>query len=143
MALMVGLCLLTAWRASGQEQLELDHDNPAQLKAALVFGALYAIIIFTVAAVKENFGEDALYVVAVISGLTDVDAITLSTAEMVSAERVSADTGWRVVLVAAVSNLVFKGIAALVLGGRHLLAPIGVLFGTSIAGGLAVAAFWP
>jgi uncharacterized membrane protein (DUF4010 family) len=101
------------------------------------------VVLFAVAAVKDHFGEQALYAVAVISGLTDVDAITLSTAEMVSDDRVSPDTGWRVVLVAASANLLFKGGAALALGGRPLWLPVGVPFLLSIAAGLGVVWLWP
>jgi len=48
------------------------------LKSALIFAAIYAIVIFATAGVREHFAGGALYVVAVVSGLVDVDAITLS-----------------------------------------------------------------
>lgn len=142
-AWMVALCGIMAWRARGQKALELDHDNPAQLQAALFFGGLYAVVLFLVAAVKAHFGDGALFGVAVVSGLTDVDAITLSTAEMVSADRLDPATGWRVVMVAALANLVFKAGAAASLGGRHLAVPIALLFGSTVAGGLALVMLWP
>ena len=52
-----------------------DHENPAQLKPAIAFGVLYAMILFVVAAARDIFGDQALYWIAGISGLTDVDAI--------------------------------------------------------------------
>ncbi|MBM3265613.1 MAG: MgtC/SapB family protein [candidate division Zixibacteria bacterium] len=85
-----------------------EHENPAQIKTALIFGLLYSVILFMVAAGKTHFGDQGLYTVAVLSGLTDMDAITLSTAEMVKLGRIDAHTGWRVILVASLSNLVFK-----------------------------------
>ena len=53
------------------------QENPSELKGALYFGLLYALIIFAVAAGKEHFGNQSLYVIAGLSGLTDVDVITL------------------------------------------------------------------
>ena len=119
------------------------HENPAQLKPAIVFGALYAVILFIVAAAKANFGDSALYWIAGISGLTDVDAITLSTAKMFNEERVDAGMAWRVILVATMSNLVFKAGAVALLGTRKLFLTVATVFGIAIAGGIALLVFWP
>lgn len=58
------------------------QENPAQLKTALLFALIYAVIKLAVAAAKEHFGTAGLYAVGVISGLTDMDAITLSPARL-------------------------------------------------------------
>lgn len=140
MAMECALLYLTLRKGS----VELpDHDNPAQLKAAIVFGALYAVILFVIAAVKDHFGDQALYVVAAISGLTDVDAITLSTAKLFNDGRVEANVAWRVVMVAITSNLVFKTCAVGVLGSRRLLTYIVVLFGIAMLGSICLLLFWP
>ena len=118
-------------------------ENPAELKSALIFGALYAIIILAVAAAKDHFGSRGLYVVAVLSGLTDMDAITLSTAQLVGGGQVEANTGWRVILIAAMSNLLFKGGIVTVLGGRELLRWIAALFGAAVASGACIVWLWP
>ncbi len=61
-----------------------------------------------------------LYPVAILSGLTDIDAITLSTAQLHQSGKVSADTAWRVIFVASLSNLFFKGGIVAFLGGPRL-----------------------
>jgi uncharacterized membrane protein (DUF4010 family) len=53
-------------------------DNPAELKTALILGALYAAIRFGSAAAQDHFGASGLYAVAILGGLTDVDAVTLA-----------------------------------------------------------------
>jgi uncharacterized membrane protein (DUF4010 family) len=58
----------------------LPQGNPAELVSALVFGGLYALVLLGAAAAQDYFGTRGLYSVAVISGLHDLDAITLSTA---------------------------------------------------------------
>jgi uncharacterized membrane protein (DUF4010 family) len=117
--------------------------NPAELRPALVFGALYGLVLFTIAGVQSQFGDRALYLVAMISGLTDVDAITLSTARMVDTGRLEAATGWRLIATAALANLVFKlGIVGL-LGGVALLRHTLLLALFSFVAGLLLIGLWP
>lgn len=145
---MLGLMILLSagmyFLNRGQEAEEMpEQENPAELGSALWFGALYALVLFAVAAVKDHFGSSGLYVVALLSGLTDVDAITLSTANLVKSGRIAADTGWRLILLASLSNLVFKGGAVMALGHRRLSARIVVLFGIALAGGALILLLWP
>ena len=142
MALMAVLCVVYFVR-TGQVNIDNPtHDNPAQLKVAIIFGALYVIVLLGVAAAKAHFGTGGMYLVAALSGLTDMDAITLSTAELVKKGYVTADVGWRVILLAALSNLVFKGGVVALLGGSRLLRLVSVPFViTLIGGGLLL--FWP
>lgn len=120
-----------------------EHDNPSQLKPAIIFGALYAFILLLVAFVKDHFGDAAIYGAALISGLTDVDALTLSIAELYNQERLDSGTSWRAIMVAHLSNVAFKAGAAGVLGGRKLFAVIAPAFGLTIAAGLAIIFLWP
>lgn len=132
------------WFSGRREKSELPpQQNPSELKAALFFGALYAIVLLAVSAAKDQFGDRGLYIVAAISGLTDVDAITLSTSQMVNAGRLSNDDGWRVIVVAIMSNLFFKGVTVAALGHRRLLATIGWYYGAAMVGGILVLALWP
>jgi len=120
-----------------------EPGNPSELRAALLFGLLYALVLLAVAAAKEHFGARGLYTVAVISGLTDMDAITLSTARLVSGGRVAAEQGWRVILVASLANLGFKTAIVAALGCRPLLRRVAVVFGLAAAAGLLILALWP
>jgi uncharacterized membrane protein (DUF4010 family) len=127
-----------------KEKTEMPaQNNPAELKGALIFALLYGAISFISAAVKENFNDQALYVVSIISGLTDLDAITLSTAKMTEEKGLETDLGWRLILVATLSNLVFKGGMAMVMGTRQLGRVLGILFGILIISGLLIIFFWP
>ena len=141
--LFLALTALLYWRRSG-EVVHLDPpENPAEMKVALIFGALYLIILLAVASAKHYFGETGLYVVAVISGLTDVDAITLSTARLIEKDTIEPDLGWRVILVAVLANLLFKGGLAAVIGGAAVFKRIVLWYGLAFAGGLLIVFLWP
>ena len=118
-------------------------DDPSELKAALVFGAMYALVLFAVAAAREHFGDQGLYTVAALSGLTDMDAITLSTAQLILDGRIDATIGWRMILLGAMSNLVFKAAVVAAIGHPRLLRRIAALFALALVGGAAILIFWP
>jgi uncharacterized membrane protein (DUF4010 family) len=120
-----------------------EPKNPAQLKTAISFGLLYGIMLFAVAFLDEKFDDDALYVVAVVSGFADVDAITLSLSQIIKQGNLNVDTGWRLILLASLSNLLFKGTLAMILGTRKLAKWVSISFGIAIISGLLVIWLWP
>lgn len=139
----VVLSALGFWRWGRTAAEAAVQEDPTQLRVALLFGVLYGAAVFSVAAAMDYFGETGLYAVAGISGLTDIDAITLSLANLADAGRIEIGTTWRAILLAALSNLVFKGAIAFSLGGRALMARIAPLFGSSLVVGAAILLFWP
>ncbi|OMP31485.1 MgtC/SapB family protein [Mangrovimonas sp. DI 80] len=120
-----------------------EPENPAQFKSALLFGLLYALILLAVAFTEEKFGNEALYLVSIVSGLTDVDAITLSISQLMKIDNISVHLGWKLILLAALSNLVFKGIMAMMLGTKQLAKWVGVVFGIALVVGLFIIWLWP
>ena len=141
--LMAAICAWLYLRLNQSQAEAPMHGNPSQLKAAIVFGGLYALVLLLVAFVRDQFGDRAIYAAALISGLTDVDALTLSVAELYNQERVSSDIAWRAILLATLSNLGFKAGAAGLLGGMQLFRIVGPAFIATIAAGLGVIVLWP
>lgn len=131
------------WAARHRKVAAPEPKDPSNLGAAVVFGGLYALVLMAVAAARVYFGDAGLYAVAALSGLTDMDAITLSTAQLVTARRLSVDTGWRMMLVGALSNILFKGGAVAVLGHPRLTRRMAVFFGLSLFGGVLLLWLWP
>ena len=139
MALLSCLLLFAPRKTSG---VPTTQQNPSELKGALVFGVIFATVILSVAAARRYFGESGAYAVAVISGLIDMDAITLSTARLVRAGELPTETGWRTIVIASMSNLIFKGTIAMVIGGRKLAMIIAPLFGIVFLVGAGLLIFW-
>ncbi len=118
-----------------------EPENPTQLRSAMVFGVAYSVVLFALAAAEHyraEVGAQGRYWVAGLSGLTDMDAITLSTARMSHHDGQLARDGWRLLLVAVMANMAFKTGMAGVLGGRRLLATLALLFLLPLAGGVAL-----
>jgi uncharacterized membrane protein (DUF4010 family) len=134
LAMAVSSGVMWFWGRGKQEKMPAQ-ENPSELKSALLFGMLYAIILLAVAFAKERYGSGGLYLVAGLSGLTDVDAITLSTSQMVNLDRIGADQGWRLIVIATMSNLVFKALLVAVLGHRRLFAKVGASFAVGLIAG--------
>lgn len=141
-ALCVALFYLINKDTSEDDEMP-EPKNPAQFKSALIFGLLYGLILLAVAFTKKTFGNEALYVVSIISGLTDVDAITLSLSQLMKGGGLETNSGWRLILLASLSNLVFKGVMAATLGTKQLAKWIGLSFGLSIIVGLLILWLWP
>ena len=143
--MMLMVCLsFGVWFWGRQEQNQMPvQDNPSELKGALVFGLIFALVLLAAAAAKARFGQSGLYVVAALSGLTDMDAITLSTAQLVNSDRLGPESAWKLVLVAALSNLVFKASAVLALGHRKLLTKIAMPYGVALVCGVVLLIWWP
>ncbi|MDX1578930.1 MAG: DUF4010 domain-containing protein [Gemmatimonadota bacterium] len=134
---------LFAMTRTSELGLSIADDDPLDLRAAITFGLLYAAVLFGVALAREHFGNQGLYIVAGLSGLTDMDAITLSTAKLIDSGQLDVGTGWRMIVVGALSNLVFKAGVVAVAGHRRLLGRVAAAFGLAIAAGIALVLLWP
>lgn len=120
-----------------------EQKNPAELKSAIFFAGLYALVLLAVAEAKNHFGEAGLYVISVISGLTDMDAITLSTAQMAASQGIETRMAWHAIVIAAMANMLFKLITVRVIGSTALFWRTAVAFGLGMAGGGVILMLWP
>lgn len=96
------------------------EKNPLQLSEAIKFGILFGIIYGAIAFVESRYGNIGVYIVSVISGITDVDAITLSLSEMSKEQRLSQLAALTGIVAASYTNTIVKLIITYWLGGRAL-----------------------
>ena len=125
-------------RASGELPVP-EIKNPTELKTALTFGALYALILLAAAWLQDIAGSSGLYAVALASGLTDADASVLSTLRMFNLERIVGHDAVIAVTLALIANLIFKIGLLVSIGGkplaRHALPGL-LAIGGGMVGGL-------
>ena len=135
---------LYGWKVlSGAENLPMPEvKNPTELKTAVSFGLLYALVLLASAWLQDVAGNSGLYIVALVSGLTDADASVLSTLRMFNLDKVASGEAVIAVTLALMANLVFKIGLVLSIGGgklaRHALPGLLAIGGGMAAGLLLV-----
>lgn len=117
---------------------ELLIKNPFQLKFALLFGALLAVIVLIARALQEFMGEAGVYMLAALSGAMDVDAITLTLSRMSLDDLPIAITATGIVIATAVNTLV-KAVLAGAIGGAGLRVRVVLPLLAAALAGLGVA----
>ena len=135
---------LAVWYRVRKEPSQMpEQENPTQLKSALLFGGMYALVLLALAWADENLGKRGLFAVACLSGLTDMDAITLATAGRSKVDSDTLKDGWQLIVAAAVANLAFKAGMIGLLGSRQLLRQILILFAIPATAGILLILLWP
>jgi uncharacterized membrane protein (DUF4010 family) len=111
MLVLTVLCVIWLWikaeNDAHEENPSLELGNPLQLPTALKFGALLAVILVTATALQEWFGDQGIYLLALLSGLMDVDAITLSLSKMAKTD-ISASVATMGIVISVISNTIVK-----------------------------------
>jgi uncharacterized membrane protein (DUF4010 family) len=136
--LLYGSAALIWWQNSGSVNVSQPQgQNPLELRSALLFGLLLVVILLLGEWLKNVMGDAGVFLLAAISGLTDVDAITLSLTRM-AREDLMAATAVLAIIIAAMVNNLFKASLALGIGtvglGTRVLIPMLL----SLSSGLAV-----
>jgi uncharacterized membrane protein (DUF4010 family) len=114
-----------------------EVKNPTELKTAFSFALLYAVVLLVSAWLQDKAGSSGLYIVALVSGLTDADASVLSSLRLFNLDKIAGGQAVVAVTLALMANLVFKIGLVLSIGGGKLAryALPGLL---AIGGGMAV-----
>ncbi len=129
------ICILLWRRGRSKEKAEVEPShNPFELGDAIKFGGLYAVVIFVASAAQYYFGDTGLYLAGALAGLTDVDAIALSMANLAQQDPTSSSVAARTIVIAVVSNTMVKCGMAIWLGSstmRRTMIPITVVLALS------------
>jgi uncharacterized membrane protein (DUF4010 family) len=128
------------WLAQPRGGGEADAllDNPLELKSAVAFGLLLALVMLSARGIESWVGASGVMMLAAASGIADVDAITLTIARM-SRDELAVGIAVSSIVIAATVNSLIKGLIAASIGGRTLGLRVTLpLLGAGVAG-LAVA----
>jgi uncharacterized membrane protein (DUF4010 family) len=141
MALLTYLPAIYFWRShrAVESDAQSPLKNPLELKTAFTFGILLALVMLLGKALRQWFGDAGILTLAAVSGIADVDAITLSLARMSHGDLAISIAVTGIVISAAVNNIV-KGTMAASIGGRAL--GVRVLLPLVIAAGGGLVAIW-
>jgi uncharacterized membrane protein (DUF4010 family) len=114
--------------------------NPFELSEAIKFGLLFGVVIVVAKAAEVYLGATGLYLAGAVAGLTDVDAISLSMANLATASPESLKIAERTIVIAVVSNTLVKTVMAAFMGApalrRTIISVALILLGAAVAGSL-------
>ena len=127
------------WFRRRHERREGDTPalgNPLSLGTSIKFALLYSGIALAVTAVREQGWTESLLPLSFVSGLTDMDAISLSLARDDSAELASSELATRAVVLAGVANTLLKAGLGIFLGSPGLRIRLAASLGLTAAVGV-------
>lgn len=117
----------------GSKNLASPPTNPLEITTAITFAGLFIVLSVSVAWAKSHFGEEGLFLLGALAGVTDVDPFVLNLAQGAGALDLRAAA--TAILVAASSNNMLKAIYTLSLSGRrHGIKPALTLFTLAASG---------
>lgn len=120
-ALFVAALLVAARQRSApptESATEQDFRNPANLPASMLFGLGYAVMLVLAAWFSLTFGTGGVYALAVVSGLTDVDAITLSSLRLFERGTLTVAETATAIAIGVGANLAMKAVLVSAIAGR-------------------------
>lgn len=124
--------LLRNTSGGGREAPALELHNPFELGTALKLAALIAVIMVAANALAQQASTAGIYLLSAVSGLADVDALTLSMARFAGSQVTLEEAGYAI-LVAAGTNTVSKAVMAAGVGGARLGKIVGGLSAVALA----------
>ena len=119
---LIGLmyCAYLFFRQRTVEKGDVQFSNPFDLMPAIKFGLLYALVLLISRTAQMYLGDTGLYLSSILSGVADVNAITLSMAELSKTNVLGMDTAALAIVLATMSNTLVKGGIALLTGSATL-----------------------
>jgi len=117
----LAICALL-WRRqrSASKASTKAGENPFALGQAIRFGAIFGLVTFIAKAARVYLGDAGLYLAAAVAGLTDVDAIALSMAQLARADATSAMPAATAIVIAVLANTLCKAGMVVALGAPPL-----------------------
>lgn len=115
--------------AAGRERPKLAISNPLEVGTAIKLSAYIVAVMLAAVLVQRFWGNTGLLAVAAVSGIADVDAITLSMARM----QITAQLATQAILLAVAVNTVAKASMAAWLGGPAVGLRVGLASAIAIA----------
>lgn len=121
---------------------QLRINNPLALGTALKLAVFIAVVMLAAEILRNLYGNIGVLVLAALSGIADVDALTLSMARL-GGKDIGLDTASLAILIAAGVNTISKAVLAASTGGRKVGLLVGSVSAVALAGGAAAVIWWP
>ncbi|HPV41679.1 MAG TPA: MgtC/SapB family protein [Spirochaetota bacterium] len=125
------------WKKSSEKKVsDVELKNPFNLMPAVKFGIIFALIIFIARIMEVLAGDGGVYVVSFLSGLADVDPITLTMSQISRDDPTKVNQATVAITIAAFSNTIMKAVLASILGSKKFRKTVLAGFSTIICAGI-------
>ena len=144
MAAVGVLAALFVWLKKDKESeivSDIEFSSPFRLSPALKFGLLFGAVLFISKVGQVFVGDKAIYVISLLSGLADVDAITVSMANLSRMGDISQQTAVAAITLAVSANTLFKAGIVYFMGSRKVSKQVAIIFIIMLVLGLSAAFF--
>ncbi|HUH45838.1 MAG TPA: MgtC/SapB family protein [Arenibacter sp.] len=137
--LLTLICLIPALlllrKDTGKAETNIDLGNPLNVLNALGFAVIFVVILYAVYYGNDYFGENGLYYSALIAGLADTTAITISMAKFAGNDG-NAQLSALVIIASTLSNTLVKLGIAILKGSKITGKLVAYIFGAIILVGI-------
>jgi len=131
------LFCLVIWKKSGKEKgEEIEHKNPFNILPAFKFGLIFAVIVLIARISEVIAGDSGVYIISVLTGLSDVDPITLTMSQISRDDPSKLNQATIAITLAAFSNTAMKAGLACFLGSKRFRLTVLLGFGVILFAGV-------
>lgn len=102
------------------DQEDVAVSNPFELRPAITFGLLFGLVLLIARTAQLYLGDTGIYISSFVSGLADVDAITLSMAELSGNDELEQNIAAKAIIIAIMANTLVKGGIVLTSGSKAI-----------------------
>jgi len=120
------------WRKDIRKKFKVKMASPLAFKTALKFASLFILTLFITRVAQTYLGNNGVYLVSIIAGFADVDAVTVSLAT----SSLPALTIVNSILFACLSNTLLKFILADITGHKKLAEQVALYFFITLVAGI-------
>jgi uncharacterized membrane protein (DUF4010 family) len=125
--------------SEGETQTDFEVSNPLKLATAVQFGVLFAVVLIVIDFALNSLGATGVYLTSLLTGLTDVDAITLSVTRLALSSQINLQVAGIAVVAAALSNTLSKGVISYFSGTdtlrKHVLPALSIMIAAGLVSG--------
>jgi uncharacterized membrane protein (DUF4010 family) len=147
LSLMLLVSLAPTWQVIRDHKKEsnttpLVPGNPLDIKNAIFFVFLYIGITLLMSASRQWLTPAMTYLSGAVAGIADIDAISISTAKWASSAEGQTREAAIIILLAVMSNSVFKWLVSVFRGHKAVRKSVGLGFGLVLLVGLGWMVWW-
>ncbi|MDI6825596.1 MAG: MgtC/SapB family protein [Candidatus Aenigmarchaeota archaeon] len=115
------------WKKGIKEKTTIELGSPLALKPAIKFTALFVVLLFISHLANRYFGEISVYPISIISGLINVNAITITLSYM-AFSGITIEAAVKGIILACLTNTLSKWLLVNSFGSKKMTLETGKIF---------------